>query len=159
VPGLPIVHPPIIRQFSPPLQTPQPLTPFPQQYITPSDLDLLIGGPNRPPSKRMLAQARADTMQQRAAAAPSSSRTAALASEQDQGYWQYMQRQLSERTEKLGSVNDGMNSLEQTTGNWLGDVNKFVSQQKKNAVTGSKLIFPVFPFLFLGTCANVFFSF
>jgi len=36
----------------------------------------------------------------------------------------------------LGSVNDGMNSLEQTTGNWLGDVNKFVSQQKKNAVTG-----------------------
>jgi syntaxin-binding protein 5 len=89
----------------------------------------------------MLAQARADTMQQRAVAAPSSSRTAALASEQDQGYWQYMQKQLSERTEKLGSVNDGMNSLEQTTGNWLGDVNKFVNQQKKNAVTGSKFCF------------------
>jgi syntaxin-binding protein 5 len=91
----------------------------------------------------MLAQARADTMQQRAAASavaggPSSSRAAALASEQDQGYWQYMQKQLSERTEKLGSVNDGIDSLEQTTSNWLGDVNKFVSQQKKNAVTGSK---------------------
>lgn len=112
------------------------------QYITPSDLDLLIGGPNRPPSKRMLAQARADQLQQRTAAAaaagPSSSRAAALAGEQDQGYWQYMQKQLSERTEKLGSVNDGMDSLEQTTSNWLGDVNKFVSQQKKNAVTGSK---------------------
>jgi hypothetical protein len=93
----------------------------------------------------MLAQARADTIQQRAAAAaPSSSRTAALAGEQDQGYWQYMQKQLSERTEKLGSVNDGMNSLEQTTGNWLGDVNKFVSQQKKNAVTGSKFFFLLF---------------
>jgi syntaxin-binding protein 5 len=98
----------------------------------------------------MLAQARADTMQQRAAAAaPSSSRTAALAGEQDQGYWQYMQKQLSERTEKLGSVNDGMNSLEQTTGNWLGDVNKFVSQQKKNAVTGSKFFLACFV---LGTC-------
>ena len=88
----------------------------------------------------MLAQARADTMQQRAAAAagPSSSRAAALAGEQDQGYWQYMQKQLGERTEKLGSVNDGIDSLEQTTSNWLCDVNKFVSQQKKNAVTGSK---------------------
>jgi hypothetical protein len=30
------------------------------QYVTPSDMDLLIGGPDRPPSKRMLAQARAD---------------------------------------------------------------------------------------------------
>ena len=90
----------------------------------------------------MLAQARADQMQQRTAAAaaagPSSSRTAALASEQDQGYWQYMQKQLNERTQKLGSVNDGMDSLEQTTSTWLGDVNKFVNQQKKNAVTGSK---------------------
>jgi hypothetical protein len=37
-------------------------------------------------------------------------------------------------------VNDGMDSLEQTTSNWLGDVNKFVGQQKKNAVTGCKLI-------------------
>jgi syntaxin-binding protein 5 len=100
----------------------------------------------------MLAQARADTMQQRAAASaaagPSSSRSAALASEQDQGYWQYMQKQLSERTEKLGSVNDGIDSLEQTTSNWLGDVNKFVSQQKKNAVTGSKLMM-FFRFCFL----------
>jgi syntaxin-binding protein 5 len=103
----------------------------------------------------MLAQARADTIQQRAAAAaPSSSRTAALAGEQDQGYWQYMQKQLSERTEKLGSVNDGMNSLEQTTGNWLGDVNKFVSQQKKNAVTGSKFFFLLFLFPLGGTHAN-----
>jgi hypothetical protein len=32
-----------------------------------------------------------------------------------------------------------MDSLEQTTSNWLGDVNKFVGQQKKNAVTGCKL--------------------
>jgi syntaxin-binding protein 5 len=113
------------------------------QYITPSDLDLLIGGPNRPPSKRMLAQARADQLQQRSAAVatarPGSSSAAALANEQDSGYWNYVQKQLAERTQKLGSVNDGMDSLEQTTSNWLGDVNKFVGQQKKNAVTGCKL--------------------
>jgi syntaxin-binding protein 5 len=114
------------------------------QYITPSDLDLLIGGPNRPPSKRMLAQARADQLQQRSAAVatarPGSSSAAALANEQDSGYWNYVQKQLAERTQKLGSVNDGMDSLEQTTSNWLGDVNKFVGQQKKNAVTGCKSI-------------------
>lgn len=114
----------------------------------------------------MLAQARADQMQQRTAAAAaaggpsSSSRAAALASEQDQGYWQYMQKQLSERTEKLGSVNDGMDSLEQTTSNWLGDVNKFVSQQKKNAVTGSEFGFLLsslfFPVAALRSCANGF---
>lgn len=115
----------------------------------------------------MLAQARADQMQQRTAAAAaaaagpsSSSRAAGLASEQDQGYWQYMQKQLSERTEKLGSVNDGMDSLEQTTSNWLGDVNKFVSQQKKNAVTGSEFGFLLSSFFSpvaaLRSCANGF---
>jgi syntaxin-binding protein 5 len=61
-----------------------------------------------------------------------------VANEQDAGYWNYVQKQLAERTQKLGSVNDGMDSLEQTTSNWLGDVNKFVSQQKRNAVTGGK---------------------
>lgn len=92
----------------------------------------------------MLAQARADQMQQRAAAvrpSSSSSNTAALAKEQDQGYWTYMQNQLAERTQRLGSVNDGMDSLEQTTSTWLGDVNKFVNKQKKNAVTGGKFCY------------------
>ncbi|KAM0717028.1 hypothetical protein Q7P37_006880 [Cladosporium fusiforme] len=107
------------------------------QYITPSDLDLLIGGPNRPPSKRMLAQAKAEDTQRRSAArAGGSSSAAALGNEQDQGYWAYMQKQLAERTEKLSVVNDGMDNLEQSTSNWLGDVNKFVNKQKKNAVTG-----------------------
>jgi syntaxin-binding protein 5 len=80
-------------------------------------------------------------LQQRAAAVavrPGSSSAAAVANEQDAGYWNYVQKQLAERTQKLGSVNDGMDSLEQTTSNWLGDVNKFVSQQKRNAVTGGK---------------------
>lgn len=73
-----------------------------------------------------------------AAARPGSSSAAAVANEQDQGYFAYVQKQLSERTQKLGDVNDGMDSLQETTSNWLGDVNKFVNQQKKNAVTGCK---------------------
>jgi hypothetical protein len=113
------------------------------QYITPSDLDLLIGGPNRPPSKRMVAQARADQMQARSAAvAAKPGSSAAAASGQDEGYWNYVQKQVAERTQKLGNVNDGIDSLEQTTSNWLGDVNKFVNQQKRNAVTGGKSLHP-----------------
>ncbi|KAF1825030.1 uncharacterized protein K489DRAFT_387144 [Dissoconium aciculare CBS 342.82] len=52
------------------------------------------------------------------------------------GYWAYMQRQLAERTEKLGLVGDSMESLEKNSSNWLDDVNKFVSKQKRGAATG-----------------------
>ena len=38
------------------------------QYITPADMDVLIGGPDRPPSRRMVMQARAEEQQRRAAA-------------------------------------------------------------------------------------------
>lgn len=119
------------------------------QYMTPSDLDVLVGGPQRPPSKRMLAQARADQLQQNrtASSRPGSvggSAGALRAEQQDQGYWAYMQKQLSERTERLNVVNDGMDSLEQSTSTWLGDVNKFVNQQKRNAVTGGKSLLSPF---------------
>ena len=144
--GQPLSNQPGVRLFNPEaLIPPRPTISNMQwvtgtQYITQSDLDLLIGGPNRPPSKRMVAQTRADQMQARsaavAAARPGSS--SAAASGQDEGYWNYVQKQVAERTQKLGSVNDGIDSLEQTTSNWLGDVNKFVNQQKRNAVTGGK---------------------
>lgn len=110
------------------------------QYLTPSDMDALVGGPDRPPSKRMIAQARADEEQRRKAGLASSSRSATAAAanvnQQDEGYWAYMQRQLAERTEKLGLVGDNMEQLEQNSGNWLNDVNKFVNKQKRNAVGG-----------------------
>lgn len=109
------------------------------QYLTPSDMDILIGGQDRPPSKRMIAQARADEEQRRKAgmsASSSSSRSAANAGQEDEGYWAYMQRQLAERTEKLGLVGDNMEQLEQNSGNWLNDVNKFVNRQKRNAAGG-----------------------
>ncbi|KAK3718754.1 Lethal(2) giant larvae sro7 [Vermiconidia calcicola] len=108
------------------------------QYVTPADMDILIGGPNRPPSKRMLDQARSDEQQRRAAdrSAASSSSAANNIAQQDEGYWAYMQRQINERTEKLGFAGDNMENLEQNSQNWLNDVNKFVAKQKRNAATG-----------------------
>ncbi|KAL1303233.1 hypothetical protein AAFC00_006648 [Neodothiora populina] len=104
------------------------------QYITPSDMDVLIGGPDRPPSKRMIAQARSEEQQRLAAERASGShRNTAHA---DEGYWAYMQRQIQERTENLNIMGDNMQSLEENSAGWANDVNKFVSQQKKNAVTG-----------------------
>ncbi|KAK5126380.1 hypothetical protein LTR85_010616 [Meristemomyces frigidus] len=108
------------------------------QYITPADMDVLIGGPNRPPSKRMVMQAQAEEEQRRRAglAAGSSSRQTAALAQSDEGYWAYMQRQIQERTEKLGMVGDSMSQLEENSANWAEDVNKFVSRQKRNAATG-----------------------
>nr|OQO20964.1 hypothetical protein B0A51_10241 [Rachicladosporium sp. CCFEE 5018] len=105
------------------------------QYITPSDLDLLIGGPGRPPSKRMVAQAKADEVQ-RLTAGRAGASSSANAAQQDEGYWAYMQRQVQERTERLGLVGDSMNNLEESSSNWLEDVNKFVGKQKRSAATG-----------------------
>ena len=86
------------------------------QYVTPADLDLLVGGPDRPPSKRMIEQARADEQQRRQAG-----RTAAGSAnvgQRDEGYWAYMQRQIQERTEKLGIADDSMSNLEQNSQSW-----------------------------------------
>ena len=99
-------------------------------------MDVLIGGPDRPPSKRMIAQTRADEEQRRKAGR--SGTNSSNAAQQDEGYWAYMQRQIQERTEKLGFAGEGMDNLQQNSQNWLDDVNKFVGQQKRNAAGGCK---------------------
>ena len=106
------------------------------QYVTPADMDTLIGGPNRPPSKRMIEQARSEQEQRLKAGRSASSSSVA---QQDEGYWAYMQRQIQERTEKLGFAGDGMDSLEQNSANWVSDVNSFVNRQKRNAASSCKL--------------------
>lgn len=90
----------------------------------------------------MIAQARADE-QQRLTEVRAGGSQSAMA-QQDEGYWNYMQRQIQERTEKLGIMGESMQSLESNSSGWADDVSKFVSQQKKNAVTGRKscLCFP-----------------
>ncbi|KAL8971806.1 MAG: hypothetical protein Q9183_000882 [Haloplaca sp. 2 TL-2023] len=114
-------------------------------HVTPADMDILIGGPNRPPSKRMIEQRRAEEEQMRAmkrsaTASPSSSRP----EREEEGYWAYMQRQMQERTQNLNIMGDSMDKVEESSSNWADDVNKYVSKQKKKAVmgfVGSKLGF------------------
>ena len=66
------------------------------QYVSPTDLDLLIGGPDRPPSKRMLAAA---AEEDRLARTGGPSR--APGTQSTEGWGDYMTRQLNERTEKI----------------------------------------------------------
>ncbi|KAH7156832.1 lethal giant larvae like, C-terminal-domain-containing protein [Dactylonectria macrodidyma] len=99
------------------------------QYISPPDLDLLVGGPDRPPSKRMMEAAAAE---QRAArtgeAGPSGS--------SQEGWGDYLSRQLNERTEKLNIMGDNMDNLQEQSAGWADDVNKFIGKQKRNMVLG-----------------------
>ena len=115
------------------------------QYVTPADMDKLIGGPDRPPSKRMIEQMRLDEQAARAANRPNaggtSSRSPPPVGRQDEGYWAYMQRQVQERTENLGLMGDNMDRLEDNSQGFAEDVNKFISSQKKKAVMGGKLPF------------------
>ena len=125
------------------------------QYVTPADMDLLIGGPDRPPSKRMLAEMRAAAETDRQAARrqgsassndpqfkrPARTGTQSLREQQqnpeNESYWAYMQRQVQERTERLGIAGDSMTSAQESSQGWADDVNKFVSKQKRNMVMGA----------------------
>ena|SRR5436190_14569620 len=56
----------------------------------------------------------------------------------EEGYWAYMQRQVQERTERLGVMSDSMDKLEQNSSSFADDVNKFIKNQKRKAVLGGK---------------------
>ncbi|KAL8771698.1 MAG: hypothetical protein Q9209_002889 [Squamulea sp. 1 TL-2023] len=112
-------------------------------HVTPADMDALIGGPNRPPSKRMIEQRRAEEEQQHAMKLSATVGSSSSGIEEE-GYWAYMQRQMQERTQNLNIMGDSMDKVEESSSNWANDVNKFVSKQKKKAVmgfVGSKLGF------------------
>ena len=100
------------------------------------------GGPDCPPTKRMIAQTRADEERLRQAA-----RTKATASSpsssSNEGYMAYMQRQIQERTEKLNIMGDSMENLESNSSGWADDVSKFVNKQKRGAVTGCEYLLDV----------------
>ncbi|KAI1826615.1 lethal giant larvae like, C-terminal-domain-containing protein [Xylaria intraflava] len=97
------------------------------QYISPTDLDLLVGGQGRPPSKRMLAASAA--MEEVARAGPSSP--------SQEGWGDYLTRQLNERTEKLNIMNDSMDNIATSSQKWSEDASKFVSSQKRKILLGS----------------------
>ncbi|KAF2963569.1 hypothetical protein GQX73_g10001 [Xylaria multiplex] len=97
------------------------------QYISPTDLDLLIGGAGRPPSKRMIAASAA--MEEQARAGPSSS--------SQEGWGDYLTRQLNERTEKLNIMNDSLDNMAMSSQKWSEDASKFVSNQKRKMLLGT----------------------
>lgn len=107
------------------------------QYITPSDMDVLIGGPTRPPSKRMIAEMQAaqeaEFERQREAARTG---RAPKPDASQESYWAYMQRQLAERTENLGLAGDSMDRAAEASSSWSDDVSKFVAKQKRQAALG-----------------------
>ncbi|KAI8627479.1 lethal giant larvae like, C-terminal-domain-containing protein [Xylariaceae sp. FL1651] len=97
------------------------------QYVSPSDLDLLIGGQDRPPSKRMLTASAA--MERQVQAGPSSP--------SQEGWGDYLTRQLNERTEKLNIMGDSMDNVADSSQKWAEDASKFVSQQKRKMLLGT----------------------
>lgn len=100
------------------------------QYVSVLDLDILVGGPDRPPSKRMLEAAAAE---QRAARQGGS----AVPAGQQEGWGSYLSRQLAERTEKLNIMGDSMDNLQVQSQGWADDVNKFMGKQKRGLVMGA----------------------
>ncbi|KAJ5674106.1 hypothetical protein N7462_009545 [Penicillium macrosclerotiorum] len=105
------------------------------QYISPADMDILIGGPERPPSKRMIEQMKLEEQERRQAlregrAPPPEPQG------NDESYWSYMSRQVQERTERLGIAGDTMDRLEENSSNFASDVGKYVQTQKRKAVFG-----------------------
>ncbi|KAI9731444.1 MAG: hypothetical protein M1818_007834 [Claussenomyces sp. TS43310] len=99
------------------------------QYVSPTDLDLLIGGPDRPPSKRMMAAAAEEDRLARQAG-PSRFDTASS----QEGWGAYMTRQLNERTEKLNIVGDSMERVQENSAGWADDASRWASRQKRNIV-------------------------
>ncbi|AEO68027.1 3f163e76-e177-4088-9bfb-37d27285d9c2 [Thermothielavioides terrestris] len=98
------------------------------QYVSPTDLDLLIGGEGRPPSKRMMAAAAAERGMAGAGAGTGTSQ---------EGWGEYLTRQINERTARLNLVDDAMNRLQETSQGWAEGVDKFVQKQKKDMLLGS----------------------
>jgi syntaxin-binding protein 5 len=111
---------------------------------TPSN-SLTVGGPDRPPSKRQLAQARSEAEQARRAARstqPSSSSAnpsypTSPTQQANEGWGTWATRAFNERTEKLNAVTDNMNNLSANSAGWADDVSKFVGKQKRGFVMGA----------------------
>ncbi|KAL5606797.1 hypothetical protein BROUX41_003177 [Berkeleyomyces rouxiae] len=105
------------------------------QYVSPADFDLLLGGPDRPPSKRMLAAtAEAERLDSSHGTSPAQTQPARVgaAAQQQEGWGEYLTRQLNERTERLNILDNGAGGLADQSTSWAEDANKYVNKQKKN---------------------------
>ncbi|KAA8566722.1 hypothetical protein EYC84_009253 [Monilinia fructicola] len=48
-----------------------------------------------------------------------------------EGWGDYMTRQLNERTEKLNIMGDNMDKVQENSAGWADDVSKYVNKQKR----------------------------
>lgn len=96
------------------------------QYVSPTDLDLLIGGPDRPPSKRMLLAAAEEERLARSGGQGSSRAPGTVSTE---GWGEYMTRQLNERTEKLNIMGDTTDRMLENSQAWADDATKLAKKQ------------------------------
>lgn len=99
-----------------------------------------VGGPDRPLSKRQLAQNQQHELDARRAQLSQRTNTGASSSsaaESNETWGAWASRQLNERTEKLNLVGDSMDNLQNNSKGWAEDVNKFVGRQKRGFVMGA----------------------
>jgi syntaxin-binding protein 5 len=90
-----------------------------------------VGGPDRPISKRAaLAQSMEDNP-------PGQRPPKAGSSKEPEGYWDYMSRQINERTEKLGNLSEGVDKLGEASSSWANEASKYVDKTKKNLIMGA----------------------
>jgi hypothetical protein len=61
---------------------------------------------------------------------------AGAAGSSQEGWGDYLTRQLNERTEKLNIMGDSMDNLENQSAGWADDVSKYISKQKRNVLLG-----------------------
>jgi len=109
------------------------------QHISAEDFDILIGGPDRPMSRKQIEEERALRAQERAmavAGGPSSSRPG-LSSQQGGSAFSNMTKGIQERTENLTNWSENMQSLENTSQEFVEATQKFIDAQKKKAFLGS----------------------
>jgi len=81
----------------------------------------------------MIAAAAAEQRQTRPAAGGSGS---ARAGSSQEGWGDYLTRQIQERTEKLNIMGDSVGNLQEASSGWAGDVNKYVKKQQRNMLLG-----------------------
>ncbi|KAK4179369.1 lethal giant larvae like, C-terminal-domain-containing protein [Triangularia setosa] len=106
------------------------------QYVSPTDIDLLIGGEGRPPSKRMVQAAEVERLGGGTSGSQTRAGGSSTGQQQQEGWGDYLVRQVNERTEKLNFVDDAMMKLQEASSGWAEDVNKTVKEQKRGLLLG-----------------------
>ncbi|KAF3930897.1 hypothetical protein ABW19_dt0206125 [Dactylella cylindrospora] len=107
------------------------------QFISSDDFDLLIGGPDRPMSRKQIEEARAKAMQDRLDAQEQMRAGQQAGSSNQQGVFGNMSTAMQQRTQSLTNWSDNMQSLENTTQEFAEATSKFIEAQKRKALLGS----------------------